>query len=188
MKILKITLLVTLTAVCALPAFAAEPKLSSDEIEGLQLMREEEKLAHDVYVHLHELYGDQPFCNISQAEERHTNAILYLMKKFEVVDEGSSVPGKFNNPQLQDLHDKLIALGSESREAAFAVGILIEETDIADLDDAISKTSNPDLIQVYKNLRRGSGNHLNAFQRNLSRVSSNPTKAYKAISERLQKA
>jgi hypothetical protein len=166
----------------------ASADLSEDEVEGLQLMREEEKLAHDVYVQMHELHGDQPFSNISQAEERHTNAVLFLMKKYEVADTGNSSPGKFNNPELQELFDKLVALGSQSREAAFVVGVIIEEMDIADLDRALSTTENPDLIQVFGNLRRGSGNHLNAFQRNLSRVSNDPSAAYNSLREQLNKA
>jgi hypothetical protein len=39
-------------------------------------MREEEKLAHDVYMTLYEKWGQQIFKNIAASEETHTNAVL----------------------------------------------------------------------------------------------------------------
>lgn len=148
-------------------------------------MREEEKLAYDVYSHLFTIHKDRPFSNISSAESRHTNAILGLMQTYGVKDPGSSQQGKFHNPELQALHDTLITLGESSREMAFMVGVIIEETDIADLDASISNTSNPDLIRVYENLRAGSYRHLNAFRSGLERLSDNPEalrqKAMRAI-------
>ena len=46
---------------------------------------------------------------------------------------------------------------------ALAVGVEVEKLDIADLEEAISKTTHSDVTLVYKNLLRGSNNHLKAF-------------------------
>ena len=47
---------------------AVTSTLSVDEITGLQFMREEEKLAHDVYVTFYQQYGVAIFNNIAGSE------------------------------------------------------------------------------------------------------------------------
>ena len=142
--------------------------LTPTEVESLQFMREEEKLARDVYLHLYTVHGAAQFSNIAKSEQRHMDAILYLMEQYGVADTALAESGKFTNPDLQALYDSLVASGEESLTAAFNVGVLIEETDIADLDVAIAATENADLVQVISNLRKGSYNHLGAFTRALA--------------------
>ena len=187
MKFTQVFLLCLPSLVFALPTSAnTVSKLSADEAASLQFMREEEKLAYDVYSHLFAIHKDRPFANISSAESRHTNAIIGLMQTYGVEDSGASQKGRFNHPELQALYDRLIALGESSREMAFMVGIIIEETDIADLDESIRNTRNPDLIRVYENLRAGSYRHLDAFTSGLKRLSDDPEtvrqRAMRAIS------
>jgi hypothetical protein len=146
--------------------------LTPAEADSLQFMREEEKLAHDVYVVLYDAYGDAQFGNISLSEQRHTNSVLSLMTLYGVEDTAIDEPGVFLNPVLQAMYDDLIAYGLVSRVAAFEVGVMIEETDIADLDEALSYTTNPDLIRVFSNLQAGSYNHLDAFTRGLDALTS----------------
>jgi hypothetical protein len=43
-------------------------------------MKNEEKLAHDLYVTLYKKWGSLPFSNISSAEERNLNAVIALIK------------------------------------------------------------------------------------------------------------
>jgi hypothetical protein len=142
--------------------------LTDTEADSLQFMREEEKLARDVYLALYDVYGDAPFTNIARSEQRHMDSVLTVMELYGIADPALAGPGEFTNPDLQDLYDTLMAKGMESRAAAFQVGILVEETDIADLDEALESTENPDLIRVFSNLRRGSENHLSAFTRALA--------------------
>jgi hypothetical protein len=75
---------------------------------------------------------------------------------------------KYTDPALQKLHDDLVARGSKSLTEALEVGKLIEQVDIADLDTRIARTTQTDIVAVYKNLRAGSENHLNAFTRRLT--------------------
>ncbi len=74
-------------------------------------------------------------------------------------------PGSFANRDLQELYDTLVAQGSRSRQDAINVGILIEETDIADLKEDLKAVVNEDIRRVYENLLRGSEQHLVAFNR-----------------------
>lgn len=150
-------------AATSLPATAASP-LSAAETADLQFMREEEKLAHDVYVALHAKWGTQVFLNISQSEATHTASIKTLLDRYGIADPvvGKKV-GEFADPKLAALYQQLLKDGSTSQAAALKVGQAIEELDIKDLDERIARTSNADIKAVYANLRRGSENHLRAF-------------------------
>lgn len=142
--------------------------LTKAEKEGIQLMREEEKLAQDVYRFLNEKWELPIFNNISQAETRHFNAIGFLIENFELEDLAKEETGKFQNEDLQKLYDSLTKKGSESLVAALEVGAFIEEVDIQDLQNLLSSTSNETIQNIYQNLLRASGNHLRAFTSQLA--------------------
>jgi hypothetical protein len=143
--------------------------LSAEEIAGLKFMREEEKLAHDVYIALYALYGtDDIFYRISLSETAHTEAILALLVKYGIPDPAAGNPaGVFADPALQSLYDTLIAMGSVSQIAALKVGALIEETDIRDINAKKAVTDEADILTVYNNLLCGSQDHLRSFNSQL---------------------
>ncbi len=144
--------------------------ISPSENNSLQFMREEEKLARDVYILLYNKYGLKVFNNISSSEQTHTNAIKYLIEKYSLNDPVQiDVQGVYQNTKLQELYNKLIAQGSQSNIEALKVGALIEEVDIADLVKAMNEeVDNQDIKMVYNNLKLGSENHLRAFVKNLA--------------------
>lgn len=147
---------------------AAEP-LSDQEKEGILFMREEEKLARDVYIYLHDKTDIRTFGNIQKAEQRHMDAVLTLINRYDLKDpaEGKE-QGAFTNTDLQELYDKLINDGSASDIDALKVGALIEEKDILDLEQELDEyVDNKDITQVWTNLRKGSEAHLRAFVWNL---------------------
>ncbi len=155
---------------CLLTNFPME-ELSEKEIDALLYMREEEKLAHDVYVGLYEKWGTKIFNNISASEQRHTEAILCLINKYELGDPvGDNGVGIFNNGDLQALYTSLMEQGTASLAAALRVGATIEDLDISDLNIRIADMDNQDIVAVFKELTKGSRNHLRAFNRNLDRV------------------
>jgi len=140
--------------------------ISTEEAEDLVFMREEEKLARDVYAVMHERWGHLVFLNIAQSEETHMAALLRLLERYAIPDPvGENGVGVFTNPQLQDLYEQLITQGNTSLEEALRVGVLIEEKDITDIRDAIARTDNRDIVRVYTNLVWGSDNHLRAFSK-----------------------
>lgn len=75
--------------------------------------------------------------------------------------------GVFENTDLQALYVQLIAQGELSATEALKAGVLIEETDIADLEEIIDAGVPEDLEVIYQNLLNGSYNHLNAFNNQL---------------------
>lgn len=144
--------------------------VSEAEAEGILLMREEEKLARDVYLTLYEKWGLRTFTNIAGAESTHMDAMAILMERYNLDDPvKTDAIGVFTNPELQSLYTALVAQGSESLSAALTVGATIEDLDIYDLERLIADTDNDDLKIVYQNLLKGSRNHMRAFDMQLSR-------------------
>lgn len=145
--------------------------LSEAEAASLIYMREEEKLARDVYLAFYAQWQLPLFQNIANSESTHMASIKTLLDRYGLVDPvGSNGTGVFTNATLQDLYNQLIAEGSQSAEAALQVGALIEEVDIADLQQGLTAITHADIIRVYSSLIRGSENHLRAFTSQLTQL------------------
>jgi hypothetical protein len=143
--------------------------LTDTEKSWLSYMREEEKLARDVYLSMYEKWGSQVFSNISVSEQTHMDAVKTLLDRYGIQDPAADKgPGVFTNQDLQDLYNTLVDDGSVSLVEALKVGVAIEETDIDDLNAGIASTKRKDIKTVYSNLLRGSLNHLKAFVSNLA--------------------
>jgi hypothetical protein len=152
------------------PAQVSSETLSEDEAAGLMFMREEEKLAHDVYMALYAEWQLSIFQNIAGSEQTHTDAVLQLLTRYGLDDPAAGLgAGEFADTTLQSLYDQLVAQGSTSLEAALRVGAAIEEIDILDLEERIAQTDKADIQRVYQNLLAGSQNHLRAFVGTLER-------------------
>ena len=137
--------------------------LNDDEVAGLLEMREEEKLARDVYRTFYATYGNLVFNNISKSEDAHMSAVLYLINGYGLIDPVIDEEGVFNADPFPELFTKLTEQGSASLVDALKVGAYIEEYDIADLQTHITETENATIQRVYGNLLRGSTFHLRAF-------------------------
>lgn len=157
---------------------AARTSLSSlSQVENADLlfMREEEKLARDVYLTLYETWRLAVFSNIASSEQSHMDALLKLLRTYRLPDPtaGNAI-GEFTNPTLQSLYATLMEKGRLSALDALQVGGIIEETDMRDLVGAIDRSDNADIDATYENLLCGSRNHLRAFARNLESMTSQP--------------
>lgn len=140
---------------------------SPDEIIILTALREEEKLARDVYSTFSQRWGHMVFNRISLAESSHLNAANSILVYYGAPDTLITETGVFKDPELQNLYNDLVSKGTTSIEEAFKSGALIEEMDIKALQEAITKVSNENIKMVLENLYRGSRNHLRAFNRQL---------------------
>lgn len=133
-------------------------------IESLQFVREEEKLARDVYLGLYKKWGTGVFNNIAGSEQTHTNKVRDLLVKYNLEDPAADTKiGEFINPTIQGYYSALMARGGESQLEALYVGAYIEELDIGDLRHEIDIANTSDVKQVYNNLMLGSYNHLQSF-------------------------
>ncbi len=147
-------------------------QLTEEQKYTLLYMYQEEKVARDVYIYLGNLYPDEnTFAYIQLSEQRHMDVVEKLCIKYDVdisaVDETDI--GTFILPVLQDLYDTLIVQGAPSLLEALQVGVLIEETDIADLEEAAVGMPS-DVVRVFENIKEGSINHLEAFNYSISKL------------------
>jgi len=138
--------------------------LDAAEASGLILMREEEKLARDVYLHLYETWGLKIFRNISNSEATHMAAIKILLDRYELVDPlVSDLPGEYSDETFTTLYQMLTAQGDSGLIQALTVGATIEDLDIKDLMDLAETCDNDDILYTYDNLTKGSRNHMRSF-------------------------
>lgn len=137
--------------------------------DNVLFLIEEEKLAHDVYLKMYQLYGSKVFSNIASSETQHQNLVASVLDARSIPDPRTSTVGVFTDTDLQKLYDDLVAKGSISLTEAYKVGVVIEEMDIADLkkDLAALDPVQTDIETTMQSLLRGSENHLRAFSRKL---------------------
>lgn len=155
---------------CCLAPNPVEP-LTADEEKTLVFMREEEKLARDVYQILAAKWNLRIFSNIAKSEQRHFDSVGVLLERYGVKDPAAATPaGVYSDTRLAALYAELVAKGSLSLKDALEVGVLIEKTDIADLENALKTTSKLDIKNVYTNLLAGSLSHQEAFESVLEAV------------------
>ena len=192
------TILSTLTLPAALIAFAAAPAVAGPQLKvkvltptptltltrinpvirpwltvaesrDLTFLREEEKLARDVYLALERQWGLSVFGNIASSEQTHMDTVLGLLNTYGLPDPvGGQPEGVFTNTTLQTLYAQLVAQGSQSAEDALRVGATIEDLDISDIEEMEANTVKQDILDVYANLTKGSRNHMRSFSGQLS--------------------
>ena len=148
----------------SVPLPSSAPEAESPVAAQLAYLIEEEKLAHDVYVTLGDIWGARIFDSIAASENAHQEQVAALLVAHSVVDPRADTVGVFTDPALQSLYDDLIAKGSRSLADALQVGVTIEQTDITDLSEAIAAAP-ADVVTVLQRLLAGSQNHLAAFER-----------------------
>ena len=89
-------------------AVVAVAPLATEEVDDLLWMREEEKMARDVYLALYDIWQDRIFNNIARSEQRHFDAIGMKIAYFNLTDPALPGIGLFANAELQLLHDSLL--------------------------------------------------------------------------------
>jgi len=163
--------------------------LDAKEASHLTFMREEEKLARDVYLTLAELYPDQMvFSQVAtRSEQTHTDTMRDRLDQFNLPDpnpDTNNLPsslGVFTGDEwgwyFTEKFELLTAKAKESEIAALYVGALIEELDMHDIavcpqvmiDRGYSSpcglqyTDEPAMQTAYSALISGSESHLRAY-------------------------
>lgn len=167
----------------------ATTKLDAVEASHLTFMREEEKLARDVYLTLAGLYPDQKVFNriATTSEQTHTDTMRDKLALYNLPDPNpatNDLPdsigvftgaewGWYFAEKFKDLTEK----GSKSELEALYVGAFIEELDMNDIavcpavmveagypkPCGLEYTDETGLINAYSSLIDGSENHLRAY-------------------------
>jgi hypothetical protein len=138
--------------------------LDQETIDSILLLREEEKLARDVYLTLSWWYDLPVFPNIARSEQQHMNLVALLLDRYELPDpaEGNGI-GEFDDPWVQGLYNDLIAQGAQSLVDALIVGATIEDVDIYHLQHILDHSDYDDVNLIVQNMVAGSRNHMRSF-------------------------
>ena len=138
--------------------------LDSAEEADLIHMRQEEKLARDVYLTLHDSWALPAFVNIAAAEQTHMDTVLALLQKYGLADPAADdTRGVFSDPAMTALYGQLCQQGAASLVDALQAGATIEDLDLSDLEQALGRADNNDILTAWQNLAKGSRNHLRSF-------------------------
>ena len=157
--------------------------ISQQEKNDLLFLREEEKLARDVYLFSYDKYGEAIFNNISQSEQKHMNQVLVLLNNYQLTDPASTERGVFNNHELQNLYNSLTSQADISLLEALKVGATIEDLDINDIDNFEARTNKTDILDMYAKLNCGSRNHLRSYVGQIVANSSTYVQQYISLTE-----
>ncbi len=144
--------------------------LNEAEEAGILQLREEEKLARDVYTLLEEKWGLSAFSQIKPSEQKHMDAVAKLINRYDLLDPAQESIGIFENQKISSLFETLMTKGEQSEVDALQVGMTVEDVDIYDIDEILSKNDNQDIQVVFTNLRNGSIKHLQRFYTDLKTI------------------
>lgn len=169
-------------------ATSNDSELDINDLTHLVFMREEEKLARDVYIKLGLMYPDRLiFGNIDDSEQRHTMSLKAMIEKYGYVDPSTNdnigiFTGEDYGWYFTEKYSQLVARATVNELEALYVGAFIEELDVLDInqcprvvvetDNDIAEcgrvnTDNPDIEKLYGWLLAGSRNHLKAYVKNI---------------------
>lgn len=152
------------TTCTAEPGSGDPADLGTDGAAELMTWIEEEKVAYDLYLAFADMYDARQFERIAEAEANHMDAVRTLLATYGLDDPTvGAEAGEFDDPELQELYDTLLAQGSESEDEAFAVGRAVELDDIDLIEQAIEDVSAADVQEVLAQQLEASTRHLAAF-------------------------
>lgn len=144
--------------------------LDAETVEAILLLREEEKLARDVYLTLSWWYDLPIFSNIARSEQQHMNLVALLLDRYGLADpaEGKGI-GDFSDAWVQGLFDLLVGSGAESLVNALFAGATIEDVDIYHLQHILDHSDFDDVNLIVQNMVAGSRNHMRSFDEALEK-------------------
>lgn len=144
------------------------PTLDAATAKTLSFMREEERLARDLYTALEGKHGDgvRPFAHIKLSEQQHFEAVGTLLSRFGIEDPSVGLAaGDYRYDELDEMYKTLLGQGEASLAAAYQAGVTFETNDIAGLKKAIEESPEASVDDVLTNLLTASERHLAAFER-----------------------
>ncbi len=178
-----------------------------NEATHLEFMREEEKLARDVYTKLGMLYPDSVvFGKIDDSEQRHADAVKGALEQHGIEDPSTNdnlgiFTGEAYGAYFTEKYEYLVNKAANSELDALYVGAFIEELDMMDInrcpeiileqengvDDGsqcgLVYTDEEDIINLYASLLNGSESHLRGYVRAIEAILGKGTYVAQVLSQ-----
>ena len=156
----------TAAATMQTPMASAAAVAVTDDTRSVDLAysRDEERMARDLYTLFGQTYDAAIFDRIAASEQQHFDAVGTLLTTYAVADPATGQPaGSYTNPDVQRLYDQWKVQGLTSVQAAYAVGVALEQADITDLETLLARNTDADVQRVFTHLLAASQHHLAAF-------------------------
>ena len=147
------------------PITAPTATVDGKVAEQLTYIRDEERLARDLYLAIAEVHPETTaFSRIAVAEQRHFDSVGRLLTRYGLDDPSTGrEAGDYADAGLVQMYDELLTQAKASVNEAYKVGVAFEVADIADLETYLAGNLPADARKVLTNLLAGSNNHLAAF-------------------------
>ena len=134
--------------------------LTEDEVEFLYALREDEKLAADLYYTFGLEYPEaRQFIKWYTAEETHIAAIEAVLEYYEIEFPAIGEIGVFADADRQAYYNELVSNGITLLDA-YMVAAALEEENIVIYTEVMENSSNNNIILLLENLIESSWNHL----------------------------
>jgi len=118
----------------------------------------------DLYTLFGQTYDAAIFDRIAASEQQHFDTVGTLLTTYAVADPAAGrLAGTYASADVQKLYDQWKAQGLTSVQDAYAAGVALEHTDIADLRKLLARNSDSDVHRVFSHLLAASQQHLAAF-------------------------
>lgn len=144
--------------------------LTECEIEGIVLVREERKLASDLFSELYDTWDFEIFKLISQSEQTYMDEIKELIDKFNIEDPvKDNSRGIFTSPYIKKLYSNLVEKGNKSAYESVRIAATLEDLSIKDLNDLLELSTKKEIITLYNSLRMASIGYIRAISKELKK-------------------
>ncbi len=148
----------------ATTAPSASATSGTSRTADLAFSREEERMARDLYTLFGHTYDAAVFDRIATSEQHHFDAVGALLTTYAIADPAAGQQaGTYADPELQKMYDQWKVQGLTSVQDAYAVGVALEQTDIADLEGILATNPEADVQRVFTHMLTASRHHLEAF-------------------------
>jgi len=141
--------------------------LTAREVQGILFIREEEKVARDLYLSLFDEVNLTVFIDLAKSEQSHMDSAKIPIEKYGLKDPVIEQRGVFSNETLKMLYSDLLASGKRSAKDALEAAATFEEISIIDLEKEIDASQNEEVKVIYEGLLAGSRKHLRTYVRDL---------------------
>lgn len=173
----------TLTRANVAPVLGVTAPLSADEIEFLFAIREDEKVARDLYTSFSALYpASVQIAKIKTAEDSHIACIEAVLDYYEISYPAMTATGVFEDAERQALYNDLVDKSATLLETFGTMAVIEEETVLA-YKSVQSEITNENISLVVANMIKASSNHLKAAVRQITALGGSYTPSYLSAEE-----
>lgn len=152
----------TLTRASVAPVLTVTASLSADEIEFLFALREDEKMARDLYTVFAAKYSTAPQIDrIAAAENSHIAYVEAVLDYYEISYPAMTAAGLFEDAKRQAIYNELADKSGTLLEV-YATMAAVEEESVSAYKSVQSEITNENIALVITNMIKASSNHLKA--------------------------